>query len=311
MVGLAEPMTIIVVVDIEGIGKLSLELNAFVDDSFQQQALASLEKEDDLFVQIKTHADNDVSRKVYAEDCYVTQNQNINPTIDDTAVMIIDNGCPIHNQTEILVNNIGHNVRFQSKIFEIADGFSQAWIICQVRFCDENDENCKVNDCDSVRKMHESSSSSSRKKRSLNTQLSRSKRATHASHMKGGIDDIYEVRIGPYFQKEYLSGDISGSSFNQNIKKGGLVPLVWVGIGVGVLLVVSVVGLIVTKKLNIYTPERYNTESHFKKPRVQMSDFRSLEPSETTSQNSEPSHRSLPIYRKLKKRVNLLLFLQK
>lgn len=133
--------------------------------------------------------------------------------------MIIDNGCPIHNQTEILVNNIGHNVRFQSKIFEIADSFSQAWIICQVRFCDENDENCKVNDCDSVRKMHESSSSSSRKKRSLNTQLSRSKRATHASLMKGGIDDIYEVRIGPYFQKEYLSGDISGSSFNQNVKR--------------------------------------------------------------------------------------------
>ena len=68
-IGLAEPMTIIVVVDIEGVGKLSLELNAFVDNQFQHQALASLEKEDDLFVQIKTHAKTDVSRKVYAEDC--------------------------------------------------------------------------------------------------------------------------------------------------------------------------------------------------------------------------------------------------
>lgn len=284
-------MTIIVVVDIEGVGKLSLELNAFVDNQFQHQALASLEKEDDLFVQIKTHAKTDVSRKVYAEDCYVTQNQDIDPIYDDSAVQIIDHGCPIHNETEILVNNVGHDVRFQSRIFEIADSFSQAWIICQVRFCDN--DSCSVpDDCDTVRSLHQ------RNKRSAMRSASRSKRAAHAE-MKGKIDDIYEVRLGPYFQKSYLSGpDITGAGFNQDTKQG-LVPLVWVGIGVGILLVVSLIGLVVTKKLNIYTPQSYNTESHFKKPRVKMSDFRSLEPSETASQNSEdPSHRSLPIYDK-------------
>ena len=161
----------------------------------------------------------------------MTQNQDIDPIYDESAVQIIDNGCPIHNETEILVNNVGHDVRFQSRIFEIADTFSQAWIICQVRFCD-NDSCLVPDDCDTVRSLHH------RNKRSvIRSGASRSKRAAHAE-MKGKIDDIYEVRLGPYFQKSYLSGDITDAGFNQDTKQG-LVPLVWVGMR-GFILTVSV-----------------------------------------------------------------------
>merc|ERR1712218_578244 len=52
-VGLAEAITIVVVINIEGYGEFSLELDAFRDEQFEQPAHNSLNKGDDLFVQVK------------------------------------------------------------------------------------------------------------------------------------------------------------------------------------------------------------------------------------------------------------------
>ena len=65
-----------------------------------------------------------------------------------TSVPIIEDGCVLGEQkqsTEILEYGNGQEIRFSSKVFVAAPGFQQAYIVCNVLFCDRN--SCPKREC--------------------------------------------------------------------------------------------------------------------------------------------------------------------
>lgn len=142
------PIQVIYLIEIEGEGEFYLKLNDYINDDFQviHDNNEPISQNDYIYIKIETNS-TDSQRTIQLDQCVVDAHLNAENQVSDNAIPFIENGCPLHESTKILENGVSQNIKFGSKIFEVADQFNAAYINCRIRFCDGDCElpNCDVN----------------------------------------------------------------------------------------------------------------------------------------------------------------------
>jgi hypothetical protein len=210
----SEQFVKLVVLDIEDFGNFELVLETFDSDGFTSDLTEPVAEEDYVFIEISSSSMEDLNRKMYAQDCFLS---NYDPertsaaTEWDEEIQLIDDGCEEHgdNETVILMNNVGGSVRFKSKVFTISD-FEQAWVRCAIRFCD--DVSCAAYEQATCPNVNSAASGRSLLMSEVNKPVTAVGVARpKAAAISGNIEDQYQVSLGP-FNKEDKSAVADNSN---------------------------------------------------------------------------------------------------
>ena len=227
-VGQAEPVNMMLVLDIPGVGNFSLKLSSYDNENFTEPDAGPkyIDPNDPVYFAVMTNS-TDPSRWLFAEQCFLT-NEVYNyrlPSDSLEVVNIIENGCALDPElTRILDAGDKNSVKFETQVFKVAQSFSQTYINCKVRFCNETNCNHLIDDSCTVQGAHRK-----RRRRSL------SQRVANAD-----INDAFFVSSMAIYnnnKKRNLAFESNGSSV---LGSDDTSPYLWVTIGlIVVLLVVS------------------------------------------------------------------------
>ena len=245
------PIQIMYKINIDGEGIYEATLQDFADDQFQQPfEREAIFKDDPVFIKVesKTNATN-TNRTIHLNSCQIWNHHlkyENNPEVEIIKYDIIENGCGTGEHTSILADPTTSTesdsadslrvVKFSSKIFEVAETFNQAYVVCDVLFCNKN--SCPKPDCQQL-----GFGSNSRSRRSI----LRKKRAIKTYYP----DDTIKMQIvaGPY--------ELAANSKTVGLMKASVFSVMaWIGIAVGAIFVILFVTMMATNRMkNIYRPQ--------------------------------------------------------
>lgn len=132
---------------IKDAGSFELALTSYASENVSlTEPILSTEE---VIFEVTSTSTDDTTRKVFIERCYLTE---FDPTSYTglTEVDVITNGCSAQSDTIIDNNyktNDGQMAKFRSKIFSVEQNFEQAYVTCDIRFCDDTsctDPACSV-----------------------------------------------------------------------------------------------------------------------------------------------------------------------
>lgn len=133
-------------------GTFDLELTSYASNNVT--ITDPINPDQEVIFEVTSTSTHDSSRKVYLERCYLTEFDPQNSAYTgQQEVDIITNGCSAQNQTTIDNNyktNDGQFAKFRSIIFTVEQNFEQAYVTCDIRFC--NDSSCTDPSCTTSRR---------------------------------------------------------------------------------------------------------------------------------------------------------------
>lgn len=124
-----------------GLGKFTLEMNIFPDDTFVGHYQKSdyplhVSLRDPVFVEVKV-VTKDTRLQVLAENCFATPNSN--PNGPGLKYVFIEDGCNIDDTLTTIESPAPNKQRFSMEAFTFIGGHQWVFLHCQVRVCNATD----------------------------------------------------------------------------------------------------------------------------------------------------------------------------
>jgi len=133
-------------------GTFELELTSYASENVT--ITDPINPEQEVIYEVTSTSTDDISRKVLLERCYLTEFDPSDAAyVGQQEVDLITAGCSAQNETVIDKNyktNGGQSAKFRSQIFTVEQNFEQAFVTCDIRFCD--DSSCTDPSCAASRR---------------------------------------------------------------------------------------------------------------------------------------------------------------
>jgi len=121
-------------------GTFELELTSYASENVT--ITDPINPTQEVIYEVTSTSTDDSSRKVLLERCYLTEFDPSDSTYTgQTEVDLITAGCSAQSETVIDNNyktNGGQSAKFRSQIFTVEQNFEQAFVTCDIRFCDDS-----------------------------------------------------------------------------------------------------------------------------------------------------------------------------
>jgi len=251
-VGYDHPVNMMLVLDIPGVGNFSLKLNSYNNENFTEADSGPryIDQNDPVYFAVMTNS-TDPSRWLFAEQCFLTNElynyRTPNPLYSNTLefVNIIENGCALDPElTRIIDAGDKNSVKFETQVFRIAQTFSQTYINCKVRFCNETNCNHLIDDSCTVQGAH-------RKRRRRSLTQSDIRVLPNAD-----INDAFFVHSMAIYNNNKKRNLPFGSK-DIGLGSGERSPYLWITIGLIVVLVFVSMSYVLSGRL-IYRANAYD-----------------------------------------------------